>query len=53
MDDKFLLGVVLGMLGGAFVATNSQKARQIVKDSQNQVKQKVEEISKTRNKNQE
>ena len=53
MDDKFLLGVVLGMLGGAVVVTNSQKARQMVKDSQNQVKQKVEELSKSKNKTQE
>ena len=28
MDDKFLFGVVLGMLGGAVLVTNSVKARQ-------------------------
>lgn len=47
MDDKFLCGVVLGMLGGAVIATNSAKARQMVRDGQEQVKQKVEDISKS------
>jgi hypothetical protein len=41
MDDKFLCGVLLGMLGGAVLVTNSAKARQIVKDGQEQVKDKV------------
>ena len=27
MDDKFLFGLALGMLGGAVIATNSLKAR--------------------------
>ena len=44
MDEKFLTGVVLGMLGGAFIATNSVKARQMVRDGQEQVKQKMSEI---------
>ena len=47
MDDKFLCGIVLGMMGGALIATNSAKARQIVKDGQEQVKQKVEDMTKT------
>ena len=46
MDEKFLTGVVLGMLGGALIVTNSVKARQMVKSGQEQVKQKVEEIGK-------
>ena len=46
MDDKFLIGIVLGMLGGAVIATNSAKARQAVKDGQEQVIQKMEELSK-------
>lgn len=46
MDEKFLFGVVLGMLGGAVIVTNSVKARQMVKDGQNQVIEKVEKISK-------
>ena len=43
MDDKFLCGVLLGMLGGAVLVTNSAKARQIVKDGQEHVKDKVNE----------
>ena len=51
MDDKFLCGIVLGMMGGALIATNSAKARQIVRDGQEQVKQKVEDMTKsTKNK---
>ena len=46
MDDKFLCGMLLGALGGAVLATNSVKARQMVKDGQQQVKQKMEELSK-------
>ena len=46
MDDKFLCGVVLGMLGGAVIATNSAKTRQMVRDGQEQVRQKVEDMSK-------
>ncbi len=52
MDDKFLCGIVLGMLGGAIIATNSAKARQAVKDGQEQVKQKMEELSKKNKKEQ-
>ena len=48
MDDKFLCGVILGMLGGALIATNSAKARQMVRDGQEQVKDKMNEISKQR-----
>ena len=47
MDDKFLCGIFLGMLGGAVLATNSAKARQIVRDGQEQVKQKFEDMSKS------
>lgn len=46
MDDKFLIGVALGMIGGAVLVTNSVKARQVVRDGQEQVKEKV---SKTLN----
>ncbi len=53
MDDKFLIGIVLGMLGGAVIATNSAKARQAVKDGQEQVKQKMDELSKKNKKEQE
>lgn len=50
MDDKFLCGMLLGVIGGAVLATNSAKARQMVKDGQAQVKQKVEEIGKEQEK---
>lgn len=46
MDDKFLCGMLLGVIGGAVIATNSAKARQMVREGQEQVKQKVDEISK-------
>ena len=45
MDDKFLSGIILGMLGGALIVTNSVKARQMVKDGQTQVKEKITEIN--------
>ena len=51
MDDRFLCGIILGMLGGAVLTTNSQKARQMVKDGQEQVRQRVEELSKQSKKN--
>ena len=45
MDDKFLCGMLLGVIGGAVIATNSVKARQMVKEGQAQVKEKMEEVS--------
>ena len=51
MDDKFLCGMLLGVIGGAVIATNSARARQMVTDGQEHVKQKVDEIS-TNNKKQ-
>jgi hypothetical protein len=46
MDDKFLAGIVLGMLGGALIVTNSVKARQFVKDGQERVVKSMEELDK-------
>ena len=47
MDSKmFMIGLALGMLGGALIVANSQKARQMVKDSQDQIRRKAEELSK-------
>lgn len=46
MDDKFFFGIALGMLGGAILATNSAKARQLVKEGQQEVSKKVEEMTK-------
>ena len=50
MDDKFLWGAALGMLGGAVVATNSVKARQRVKAGQAQVVEKAETLAKKKSK---
>lgn len=46
MEDKFLIGVLLGMVGGALLTTNSVKARQMVKEGQQQVIQKASELTK-------
>lgn len=46
MDDKFVWGVALGMLGGAVIATNSVKTRQLVKSGQEQVVEKAETLTK-------
>ena len=46
MNDKFLVGVILGMLGGAVLVTNSVNARHAVKDGQEQVINKVSEMGK-------
>ncbi len=43
MNDKFFMGIALGMLGGALIVTNSVKARQVIKDGQEEVKKKVSE----------
>ena len=50
MDDKFLYGMLLGFIGGAVLATNSSKARQMVRDGQLTVKEKVEELGEKQNK---
>lgn len=52
MDDKFLCGMLLGVIGGAVLATNSAKARQMVRDGQEQVRERVEQMGKSQNKNQ-
>ena len=46
MNEKFIFGLALGMLGGAVIATNSVKARQMVKSGQQQVVEKAEDITK-------
>ncbi|MDY2841102.1 MAG: hypothetical protein SOT08_00290 [Candidatus Borkfalkiaceae bacterium] len=50
MDDKFLIGVILGMVGGAVIVTNSAKARQAVKNGQQQVVDKLENMGGKQNK---
>ena len=47
MDEKFFMGIILGMVGGAVLATNSAKARQVVKDGQEQVLEKAKEMQKS------
>ena len=37
MNEKFMFGLALGMIGGAVIVTNSVKARQMVKSGQQQV----------------
>ncbi len=45
MDGKFfILGLSLGMLGGAVIVANSYKARKVIKDSQEQIRKKAEEL---------
>lgn len=50
MNDKLFLGIALGMLGGVLLATNSVKARQVIKDGQEEVKKKVAEKLNTKKK---
>ena len=50
MNDKLFLGIALGMLGGVLLATNSVKARQAIKDGQEEVKKKVAEKLNTKKK---
>lgn len=45
MNEKFLFGIALGMLGGAVIATNSMKARQLIKDGQTEVLKQVDKMS--------
>ena len=50
MNEKFMFGLALGMLGGAVIATNSVKARQLVKSGQEQVVEKAETLTKKKSK---
>ena len=51
MCEKFLGGMILGMAFGALLCANSVRARQIVKDGQEQVMEKLEKISKPKKPN--
>ena len=44
MEKIFCLGVMLGAVGGALLVANSYKARSIVKKSQAEVMQKVNDM---------
>ena len=50
MNEKFIFGLALGMLGSAVIATNSVKARQMVKSGQQQVVEKAETLTKKKSK---
>lgn len=44
MEKLFCLGIALGMVGGALIVANSYKARSLVKKSQAEILQKVDEM---------
>ena len=47
MDGKmFILGLSLGMVGGALIVANSHKARTIVRDTEEQIRKKAGELKK-------
>ncbi len=47
MDGKFFcIGLALGMIGGALIVANSNKVRNAVQNSQQQILDKAEELSK-------
>ena len=52
MNEKFFMGIVLGMIGGAVLATNSSKTRQLVKEGQTEVSKKVSQMAKPKKSNQ-
>ena len=44
MEKMFCLGLVIGAVGGALLVANSYKARSIVKKSQAEFMQKMDEV---------
>lgn len=44
MEKVFCLGLVLGAVGGALIVANSYKARSLVKKSQAELLEKVDEM---------
>ena len=46
MNDKFLIGIALGMLGGAVITANSCKVRKTICDCQQQISEKAEALAK-------
>ena len=44
MEKMFCLGLMFGMVGGALIVANSYKARTLVKKSQSEVIEKVNEM---------
>ena len=45
MNEKFYFGMMLGALGGALIVANSLKARKAVQNGQEQVIEKIEDLS--------
>ena len=52
MDDKFLCGLCLGMIGGALLIANSNKARKAVIDGQEKILEKIEDLNSKNEKTQ-
>ena len=50
MEKGFVCGMIAGLLAGAVIVANSYKARKLVKDGQEQLKQKVSEMTDKKNK---
>ncbi len=50
MEKAFLLGMSLGMLGGALIVANSCKMRKMVINSQEDILAKIEKLSEDREK---
>ena len=48
MDKSFAIGLALGVICGALVVSNSYKARKLVKDSQTQIKEKVSNLTSSK-----
>ncbi len=44
MCEKFLMGVIVGMVSGAYVICNCRKARQMFKEKQQAIMQKINEF---------
>jgi len=44
MEKMFCIGLLVGMVGGALIVSNSYKARSIVKKSQAEFMQKMDEV---------
>ena len=44
--EKFIAGLALGMIGGALIVANSFKARKLIKDGQEQIRKKAEDLTK-------
>ncbi len=48
MEKAFILGLALGMVGGALVVANSYKARKMVMNSQEDILAKIDKLAEER-----